>query len=108
MKRQVNMVLIRDGAGGPAGIVEGRAMVWRPRGVAGGGGGGSLPNPGREGDYIPIATTTLSPPEKVTPQYIKMGSNESHFNVSFNCACGRTKSQESQCPQTTLTVLLKD
>ena len=34
---------------------------------------------GEEGDYIPIAT--LSPPE-MTPAGIKMGSEESHFNVS--------------------------
>ena len=32
---------------------------------------------GEEGDYIPIAT--LSPPESFC---IKMGSDESHFNVS--------------------------
>ena len=33
---------------------------------------------GEEGDYIPIAT--LSPPEN--DSCIKMGSDESHFNVS--------------------------
>ena len=33
---------------------------------------------GEEGDYIPIAT--LSPPLRMT--CIKMGSDESHFNVS--------------------------
>ena len=33
---------------------------------------------GEEGDYIPIAT--LSPPEY---SYIKMGSDESHFNVKL-------------------------
>ena len=33
---------------------------------------------GEEGDYIPIAT--LSPPPRMT--CIKMGSDESHFNVS--------------------------
>ena len=34
---------------------------------------------GEEGDYIPIAT--LSPPDD---SCIKMGSDESHFNVSFH------------------------
>ena len=33
---------------------------------------------GEEGDYIPIAT--LSPPDEFC---IKMGSDESHFNVSL-------------------------
>ena len=43
---------------------------------------------GREGDYIPIAT--LSPP-------VKMGSDESHFNVSLIVGDKVTR----QCPQTT-------
>ena len=34
---------------------------------------------GGEGDYIPIAT--LSPPQRLDSR-IKMGSDESHFNVS--------------------------
>ena len=45
---------------------------------------------GEEGDYIPIAT--LSP-----PSCIKMGSDESHFNVSLT---GRDKVTR-QCPQIT-------
>ena len=35
----------------------------------------------REGDYIPIAK--LSPPESCD-SCIKMGNDESHFNVSLN------------------------
>ena len=45
---------------------------------------------GEEGEYIPIAT--LSPPE-----CIKMGSDESHFNVSLTVRDKVTR----QCPQTT-------
>ena len=47
---------------------------------------------GGGGDYIPIAT--LSPPEY---SCIKMGSDESHFNVSFIVSDKVT----GQCPQTT-------
>ena len=47
-----------------------------------------------ERDYIPIAT--LSPPERL-PQ--KMGSVESHFNISLT---GRDKVTR-QCPETTTT-----
>ena len=36
---------------------------------------------GREIDYIPIAT--LSPPESENDSCIKIGSDESHFNVSL-------------------------
>ena len=45
-----------------------------------------------EGDYIPIAT--LSPPDD---SCIKMGSDESHFNVSLTVRDEVTR----QCPQTT-------
>ena len=48
---------------------------------------------GEEGDYIPIAT--LSPPEGFD---IKMGSDESHINVSLTV---RDKVKR-QCPQTTI------
>ena len=49
---------------------------------------------GEEGDYMPIAT--LSPPEK-NDSCIKMGSDESHFNVSLIVRDKVTR----QCPQTT-------
>ena len=55
------------------------------------GGGGNGRGGGGEGDYIPIAT--LSPPDS----YIKMGSDESHFNVSLIMRDNVTR----QCPQTT-------
>ena len=45
-----------------------------------------------EGDYIPIAT--LSPQND---SCIKMGSDESHFNVSLTVRDKDTR----QCPQTT-------
>ena len=51
------------------------------KGVGGGG-----------GDYIPIATLS---PTRMT--YIKMGSDESHFNVSLIVMDKVTR----QCPQTT-------
>ena len=47
-----------------------------------------------EGDYIPVAT--LSPP--VNDSCIKMGSDESHFNVSIIVRDKVTR----QCPQTTI------
>ena len=47
---------------------------------------------GEEGEYIP--TTTLSPPDDFC---IKMGSDESHFNVSLVVRDKVTR----QCPQTT-------
>ena len=47
---------------------------------------------GGEGDYIPIAT--LSPPND---SCIKVGSDESHFNVSLIVRDKVTR----QCPQTT-------
>ena len=47
---------------------------------------------GEEGDYIPIAT--LSPPDD---SCIKMGSDESHFNVSLIVKDEVTR----QCSQTT-------
>ena len=47
---------------------------------------------GGEGDYIPI--TTLSPPDDFC---IKVGSDESHFNVSVSVRDKATR----QCPQTT-------
>ena len=47
---------------------------------------------GEEGEYIPI--DTLSPPELTC---IKMGSDESHFNVSLTVRDRVTR----QCPQTT-------
>ena len=53
---------------------------------------------GEEGDYIPIAT--LSPPEekeRKKDSCIKMGSDESHFNVSLIVKDKVTR----QCPQTT-------
>ena len=46
---------------------------------------------GEEGEYIPIATVTT----RMTS--IKMGSNESHFNVSLIVWDRVTR----QCPQTT-------
>ena len=48
----------------------------------------------QEGDYIPVATLS----QKQNDSCIKMGSDESHFNVSF---IGRYKVTR-QCPQTTL------
>ena len=48
---------------------------------------------GGEGEYIPIAT--LSPPKD---SCIKMGSDESHFNVSLTV---RDKVTIRQCPKTT-------
>ena len=36
---------------------------------------------GEEGDYIPVAT--LSPSDYQNDSYIKMRSDESHFNVSL-------------------------
>ena len=50
---------------------------------------------GEEEDYIPIAT--LSPPLRMTPALRKMGSDESHFNVSLIVRDKVTR----QCPQTT-------
>ena len=47
---------------------------------------------GEEGDYIPI--TTLSPPND---SCIKMGSDESHFNVSV----GSDRKVTRGCPQNT-------
>ena len=47
---------------------------------------------GEEGEYIPIAT--LSPPRMTC---IKIGSDESHFNVSLIVRDKVTR----QCPQTT-------
>ena len=47
---------------------------------------------GGEGDYIPIAT--LSPPND---SCVKVGSDESHFNVSLIVRDKVTR----QCPQTT-------
>ena len=47
---------------------------------------------GEEGEYIPIATLS---PHRMT--CIKMGSDESHFNVSLAVRNKVTR----QCPQTT-------
>ena len=49
---------------------------------------------GEEGDYI--AVVTLSPPESYDA-CIKMGSDESHFNVSV----GSDGQSQGQCPETT-------
>ena len=48
---------------------------------------------GEEGDYIPIATLSLQ-----NDPCIKMGSDESHFNVSLIARDKVTR----QCPQTTI------
>ena len=54
---------------------------------------------GGEGDYIPIAT--LSPQND---SCIKMGSDESHFNVSLIVRDKVTR----QCPQTTTFLKIKE
>ena len=58
----------------------------------GGGGGEGGMEVGEEGDYIPYRYTVTT---RMT--CIKMGSDESHFNVSLNVRDKVTK----PCPQTT-------